>query len=103
MFNNAVTPPSLFIFSQHRLSSFTLSSLFLSLLLGQFFFVFFACSAMGLEALGPFVRGTHLNVAQIMLWVGLDATPLWHTANGVCEDTALSLPRSSFSFDRSFR
>lgn len=44
---------------------------------------------MGLEALGPFVRGTHLNVAQIMLWVGLDAAPPWHAANGVCEDAAL--------------
>lgn len=57
---------------------------------------------MALEALGPFVRGTHLNVAQIMLWIGLDVAPLWHTANGVCEDTALSLPRSSFSFYHSF-
>lgn len=46
---------------------------------------------MDLEALGPFVRGTHLNVAQIMPWVGLDAALLWHTANGVCDDTALSL------------
>lgn len=43
---------------------------------------------MGLEALGPFVRAFHLNVAQIMLWVGSDAAPLWHSANGVCEDTA---------------
>lgn len=40
---------------------------------------------MGLEALGPFVRGTHLNVAQIMLRVGRDArtdrgTPLMGSA-----------------------
>lgn len=58
--------------------------------------------AAGLEAPGPFVRGTHLNVAQIMLRVGLDGAPPWHPANGVCEDAAHSLPRSSFSFYRSF-
>lgn len=50
---------------------------------------------MGLEALGPFVSAFHLNAAQIMLWVGLDAAPLWQSANGVCEDTALSLLHSS--------
>lgn len=90
-----VTPPLhlpllLFIFSQHPFSSFTLFSLFLSLLLG----LGFLC-VMGLEALGPFVRTFHLNVAQIMLWVGSDAAPLWHSANGVCEDTAPSLLRCS--------
>lgn len=52
----------------------------------------FLC-VMGLEALGPFVSAFHLNVAQIMLWVGLDAAPPWQSANGVCEDTALSLLR----------
>ena len=50
---------------------------------------------MGLEALGPFVSAFHLNVGQIMLRVGLDAVPQWHSANGVCEDTALSLLHSS--------
>lgn len=50
----------------------------------------FLC-VMGLEALGPFVRVFHLNASEIMVWVGLDAAPMWHSANGVCEDTALSL------------
>lgn len=49
---------------------------------------------MGLEALGPFVRVFHLNASEIMVWVGLDAAPMWHSANGVCEDTVLSLLHS---------
>lgn len=46
---------------------------------------------LGLEALGPFVSASHLNIEKLMLQVGLDAAPLWHCANGVCEDTGLSL------------
>lgn len=46
---------------------------------------------LGLEALGPFVRAFSLNTGNLMLQVGLDGAPLWHCANGVCEDTGVSL------------
>lgn len=95
----------LFIFSQHPLSSLTPFSLFFSLLLGWDLCVRMcvracmlaacvsACVRDGSGGAEAFCSLFHLNVARIML--PESARTSRHSANGVCEDIALSFFYSS--------